>query len=490
MGLLSRIAGAFRGSERQLSYDGAERKDRRKQPAVSHAAEDRILPQGKRDILSANARDLNRNYAVAASAIRQHLNYVCSHRFAGRCADRGLSRDLETLMERWSRREGCDAAGRHRLSRFIRIAEIRRILDGDVGVMRLAAGTLQGIEGDRIRSQAGADNGVWLNGVKTNDAGRALAYAIHKRTRGGSLEFERTVPASNLFLHGFYDRFDQVRGVSPVAAALNQFRDVYENFDYALAKAKVSQLFALAFYRDAETAAGEITEASEDEEEGSESTGYKVDFGRGPAVLDLDPGDKAEFLESNNPSNQFQDFTKLVTMVALKSLDIPYSFFDESHTNFFGSRGAFLHYDRSCDEKRADVQDLLRWVTVWRVGLWIADGTLKLPRGADIGSVNWEWIPQGMPWWDPAKEVTGQLKAIGAALDSPYRITKETGTDFERNVDDMSRAVQYARSKGVRLSFDLAAVEGAKAEPATVAEPDAGDNEGQQPTGVDDAAGG
>ena len=49
--------------------------------------------------------------------------------------------------------------------------------------------------------------------------------------------------------HGFFDRFDQLRGISPLAPAVNTLRDCYEGYDYALAKMKVAQLFALAFYR-------------------------------------------------------------------------------------------------------------------------------------------------------------------------------------------------------------------------------------------------
>ncbi len=53
-------------------------------------------------------------------------------------------------------------------------------------------------------------------------------------------------------------------------------------------------------------------------------------------VFDFDVGDKAEFLESQQPSDQFRAYTQLVSMMALKALDIPYSFYDESFTNYSG----------------------------------------------------------------------------------------------------------------------------------------------------------
>jgi capsid protein len=410
--------------------------------------------------------------------------------FQARNVDKGLNRDVELLMDRWSRPSQCDVAGRHRLSKFIRLAEIRKILDGDVGVMRLSAGQLQGIEGDMIRNAAGLE-GRWISGVKVNDAGRHLAYALHRRTDRGRLEFDRTVSSANLFLHGAYDRFSQIRGVSPINAALNQFRDVYENFDYALAKAKVTQLFALAFYRKATDSAGLLSEEPTINEDGNEVAAsesdepkYRVDFGRGPAVLDLEPGDDAKVLESSQPSSQFQDFTKLVTQVALKSIDVPYSLFDESHTNFFGSRGALMHYERSCEEKRADLQDLLRWITVWRLSLWILDDELVLPSGMELADLQWEWVPRGTPWWDPAKEITGDEKAIKGGLDNPYRITRDHGKgDVEDNIDQTAQAILYAREKGVILSYDTIGQELAKLKAAELLKPKA-----KEETEEDDAA--
>ena len=159
------------------------------------------------------------------------------------------------------------------------------------------------------------------------------------------------LPASRMIHHAYFERFDQVRGISPLAAAINSFRDVYEGIDYALAKMKVEQLFALVFYRDANDTVAPLTEGS------SEANGYSVNFGKGPVQLDLDPGDKAEFLKTDNPGSNTREFIQVVLSIAMKSLDLPYNFADESFTNFFGSRAAWLAYDRACISKRADIQE-------------------------------------------------------------------------------------------------------------------------------------
>jgi capsid protein len=252
--------------------------------------------------------------------------------------------------------------------------------------------------------------------------------------------------------HGYFDRFDQVRGISPLSSAVNSFSDIYTGIDLALAKMKVEQLFAMVFYRDAEDAIGQVS--------GDDDSGYSVDVGKGPAVIDLDPGDRAEFLKTDNPGSNTREFMHAVLSIALKSLDLPFNFFDESHTNFFGSRSAWLLYDRSCQSKRAEVQEMLRKITVWKYQQWILSGQLTLPAGQTIADMPFEWVHRGMPWWDPTKEINGAVAGIKAGLDNPYRICKETGRgEFEENIDQIAKAKEYAASKGVDVEFVMQPVE-------------------------------
>ena len=126
---------------------------------------------------------------------------------------------------------------------------------------------------------------------------------LHLQAVGG-FAFERIVRAAFMEHHGFFDRFDQIRGISPLAPAVNTLRDCYEGYDHALAKMKVAQLFALAFYRQQADFEGEVYEretvvaGSEDAADGTLEAGdqqrYKVDFGRGPIKLELDDGERAE----------------------------------------------------------------------------------------------------------------------------------------------------------------------------------------------------
>lgn len=455
--LLNRIGSMF-------GYDALEPNGRRKKTSRHVYREDFHTRGNKHRGLQENAADLVRNLSLAGWMVRRHLDYVAQFEFHGRNDNDELNRQLEALMAEDARPSRCDVSGRFGREKMFRLAEARRVLDGDTGLVKLRDGRLQGIQADLLRDPGKVPaNEQWINGVLVNGFGRPLAYGVHKRKGYSATEFTRRVNATNMIHYGFFDRYagDQVRGVSPLVSALNPLRDVYENFSFALAKAKVSQLFAMAFYRDSQDS---VMPVEADANQGSldadvdgieEPRGFQAFMKSDTRYIDLNPGEKAEVIESKQPSTEFQNFTALVIQVALKSLDLPFSFYDESHTNFFGSRAAWMHYERSCKDKRDDQIEMRRNYTQWKLQQWIAGGRLVLPAGVLPSNVRFEWVPRGMPFWDPSKEIRGHVSAIKAGIDTPQRICRSTGTDYFDNVDAIQKAIQYAEEKGVPLEFAM-----------------------------------
>jgi lambda family phage portal protein len=447
---LGRLADRFR-----FTYDAVTDKKRRRPPVTRLRTEDAELTQVERGQLITSARDLYRNFSVAAWMIRKHLDYVSTFRFQSRTGIAELDDRIEGLMRWWMQAGNFDVARRHPLRRMVRLAEARAALDGDVFLMRLADGRVQAIEGDRVRTPnvvEGANAPApasLVHGVELSPEGASIRFAVCKRMGEGRFQLERMVPVENLLQHAYYDRLDQVRGISPLAAAVNSCQDIYEGIDYALAKAKVAQLFALAFYREATEAPGIVEE--EEAEEGAEGKSkYKIDFGRGPVMMDLEPGDRAEFLESHQPSSEFLAFNQAVVAISLKALDIPYSFFDPSVTNYSGARQELLQYQQSAEDKQQNIRDdLLDPLTTWRLGLWVVNDKLQLPAGARLEALRWEWIPAGIPWIDPLKEVQADVTAIGAALASRTRILKMQGADFFDVADELAAENQYLEALGL-----------------------------------------
>lgn len=447
------VVGAHEAAPRRYGYDAVEDRKRRMPPLVVLQSEDRELSADGRRKLVATARDLPRNYEVAAWMVRKHLDYVTSFNFKAATGVEPFDTQLEEWVARASRPAAFDAAGRHSRESFLRLAEARRVIDGDFGVLRLADGRVQGIEGDRIRrpgfgeAPLGLDPDRIVHGVLCDEAGRATAYAVFRR-EGSGFAFDRMVPAGNFYLHAYWERIDQVRGVSPLAAAINRLRDTYEAFDYALAKAKLEQMMAVALYRHPEEteAVGDV-QAPAGPSGAPSKAGATLTLPGAAAIFDFSVGEKAEFLESQHPSTQFKDFSQMMIAVALLALDIPYVFFDATLANFTVSRSARLLYEQSCEPKQQANRDLLDWWFRWRLSLAVLDGEIRLPAGTRVEDVRCEWIARAVPWVQPREEAEAAALAVERGFTSTPRVCKRAGDDAYAIVDEEAEYQRYRRAK-------------------------------------------
>ena len=476
------------------TYDALNSGGKRKSAAGRVRHEDVILTSRKRERLSANANDIQRNIVLAAWAIRRHLDYVTEYDFCSCTGDKGLDRDVEWLMARDMKRRRNDVGERHNWRRMRRLLEARRTLAGDGGLLFLNLPTnqpgvrafrTQGIESHQIKNPANlnkrTDRKRWRNGVRLGRGGRATHYCVHESTADGQRN-ERIVPAGRMFLHAAFEgRFQQSRGISAFPAAMKTFRDFDESCDYARAKIKVAQLVGLAFFREADS--DDLTEdmphtdafTGDDDDDACDTTPREIDFSDGLGVLDLDDGERAEFINPDTPGGDTQDFLKLSIQIALKCFDIPYNFFDESHTNYFGSRAAWIGYERACKDKRESVQELNREYTLWRLRTLVFSGELALPRGwtlADLANgrrnaephpgqnafAGFEWIPVGVPWWKPGEELDAELRSAGAHLDTYGRIARRHNLgDIYSNAMANKHFLDFCEANGVPFSVGKSA---------------------------------
>lgn len=411
-----------------FGYDATEATPRRKTPKKTVQAEDRELNKIGRKTLQATSRDIRRNEVTARWTISKHLDFVSQHNFQPNTGDEGLDDTLRDFYNYASKRQNFDISGRYGLEKYMALAESARVVDGDFLTLRLRGGYVQAIESDRIRDPEmfssepmsstydNPQNG-WVHGVRVDATGRPKQFAVHKRVQSG-FEFERNVSANRCIWFGYWDRFDQTRGISPLASVINTIKDLNESYDYALAKSKVAQLFALSITRDAQWGMGD--EFDND----NSSPEREINFDA-PQILDLDAGEDAKFLSTNTPEADTQAFWQDMTGLVLKSLNIPYSFWNESFTNFNGSRTALILYLRSVEKWRRDqVEWRDDWFS-WRLKVGILKGEIQLPSSFEIDPRNWRWVPTGIQYWDAMKEASADEKLIDLSLRSRTEIRRE-----------------------------------------------------------------
>lgn len=428
-------------------------RNRRQIPAGNLKTEDETLDKDKRARLIETARDATRNFALTAWCVRKHLDFVTTHNFHCRNKDRGLRADIEEYITARQAADAFDARRRHPMDRWIRILESRAVLDGDIFGIRLASGQMQAVEGIYCRTPGGKHDGYdparWEQGCYLDAAGGTLAYSFRVAKEGPGAETDEIVPRERCVQHGYFDRFDQARGIGLITPGLATAVDIYETVDYAVAKAKVAQLFALAIYRTGDTSPAPITTVGAGQGEATTpetpTTEREINFGKGPAFLDLDPGERAEFLSTNTPGID-PKFLRLLCILTLSALDLPYCWLDASDANFFGNRGALILYLQSARQKRKAIVRIRNEWTDWQLERAFLDGDLKRPSEP----VKYVWQAEGVPFWNPAQEVNAHLDAIDGVLDTRRRVVEETlGRDWDDVVDEAEYEMQMLTERGL-----------------------------------------
>jgi len=447
-----------------FTYHAAEDKGRRQAPGTRTKSEDVVLRAPRRKRLIATARDHCRNYALMAWAIRRHLDSVSKFSPLVRTASDELNNYLEDKLRQHGKKRNFDVAKRHSRDSMMRLFEMLKVTDGDCALHKVDGGYLQGIEGDRIRENS--EIGTNEHGLLIDDfTGATLGYAVHNRTDGGGFEFDRVLPAEAVVMDGYYGRYDQTRGISPLAAALNMCTDAHEAFEWTQLKIKFHSILGLQINRatTSEATDGFPTTESLDydtDSDGNQTAENRYEFDpSGLTMFDMDPGESVSPIESNTPAQEFTDYSMLMIRLILLALDIPYTAFDSMSASFSARIADREEYEKSAQHKRQKNCEVLEEIYEWIIGDWweMDDELRRLASAAGIVSPSAlndrvEWVGQSTPWLDKLKEVNGDAVAIANGLDSRSRIVKRRhGVSFE----DIARELAAEENLADTLGLDL-----------------------------------
>jgi capsid protein len=460
--------------ERQaLSYRGIESTPNRRTPQTKTSAEVVMLPGTKRQAASATVRDDRRSFTVLAWMIRRHLDNVSRFTPHIRTGNDELNAIVRKLMAWHGVRRNFDALGRHGRDEMMRMFEACKVIGGDAGLLKVAGGKVQGIEGDRLATPGGSSGAYKHKGYDfTEEAiafdaqGHRKAWCLCKRggERGNTLEFERVIPAEDLFFDGYWpERFDSNRGVSPIITALNEGADVRETWEWLVLKAKASALFGLAFTRKSSDPLVPTQGEESETAPASEAVSYTQQLAasvkaRGIINLDMDPGDDVKEIESNTPNPQAVEFTRELLRVILLALDIPFTFYDSLTASFSARIADRNEYEEACEWKRKKNTDILdeiyggwllpMWEQVDKFGLGAAMKAAKMSAEEVAASIR--WVPAGKPWLDRSGEMSGHILALAAGVTSTPRICATYGDDAYEIAKEQK---EYLEKAGIPLLY-------------------------------------
>ena len=243
----------------------------------------------------------------------------------------------------------------------------------------------------------------------------------------------------------------QVRGLSPLVAALTPAHERNTLSEYALAAAMIGTSFAMTVESDlgamgalAKLEAGGVGEGFNEfkNERGDWYGKQKIDPRPG-TINHLAPGDKLKFNKSESPNNTYHDFNRSLQRAAAKAAGSSYEDIsgDYSQTSFSASRMATELPHRINTRRRTAIAARF-YQTVFEC--WLEEaletGAIKLPAGAPAF---WQarcaysaakWLGLGRVQPDPKKAAEADILEIANGLATMSDKLAERGLDFDETV--------------------------------------------------------
>jgi len=456
-----------------FGYNATEDKGRRQAPRKRIYREEKVLTDVKRKKLIATTQDQVRNLTLVPWMVRKHLDYTANHHFEFKTGNDKLDATVNRIFKWHGRPENFDFMGRFGRDEFFRLFELEKVVSGDAAMIKLQGQKLQAIESDEIRLCSDMPDIKLANGASISDSGivvdaqgRPIGYSICRRTDSGGYEFDHIEPSENVIFDGYWSRYkSQYRGVSPLAASVNTVQDLYEALEFNLIKAKMHALFGLAITRDPNDdeggfggAGGSTAEVSDAE---AQDNGSHLDLNvRAVNILDMNPGDKVQVIESGTPSSEFIDASYLYIQLGMLALDIPVTCFDSRRSSFSARIADLNEYEVSCEPKRTKNRYVRMAYSDWLLRTIWNDPSSAWPlralateAGIGLRDVQSEvhWIASGSPWLDKYKQILGDELGIALGLDNGIDAARRRGMDIFENIDKQSKVIEYAKAKGVPL---------------------------------------
>lgn len=414
-------------------YEAAERwtRDRGYQPADKAEDWDKLVPQADRLALLSDARRLYSN-DVIGGAIRDIADYSVGSGFIPQYKgpDSTWGDEAETWLREWMK-VCCVAGPTFDFQTLLCLGSISIDRDGDFGILYTYASggypQVQFIPSHRIANRdTPSEDSEWKDGVRRNRYGRPAAYNILGKTK----DEDRIIPASGMDLVYAPEFYDQGRGVTALAHAINIFRDVAEVNRFEMAAIKLSGSQAFTVHNEAGQAPRrvQIVKRSGEQSEAAAGVPYERINSGEVTYFKAGTGSKIEVVDHNRPSPPVINFLESRYRAAFTGLQWPYEFaWDSSKIGGVNSRMVVSKANRKINKRQ---QQLTRPA---KRMIWHALVTAM--QNGDLPQTD-NWYQWGFQYSRELTTDTGYAeeanrKNYESGFDTMTRIAGGNGEDFD-----------------------------------------------------------
>lgn len=401
--------------------------------------------------LRGQARHLDQNHDLARGVLNCLVNNVVGPKGIGvefhpknknGEVNKEVADELQTLYKEWCKRP--EVCGEHNWAKAQRLLARSWFRDGEVLTNNLMGAvpnlihkskvpfSIELLEGDYLADYNDTSKGIF-QGVQRNEWGAINGYHFYKGHPSDTLAFNtvmKRVDANQVCHLKMTDRIRQNRGVSVFAAVMNRLNDLkdYEEAERVAARMSASMV---AYIKKGSPDVYVDTDEDED--------GYRTfPFAAGMTFDELRAGEEIGTVESNRPSALLQPFRDSMLKAIAAGTSVSYSTASKNYDGTYSSQRQELveqwtNYAVLSDEF---ISMLFEPVIMSFIKMATMTGIMKLPKKLDLNSIyNVEYIPQAMPWIDPAKEAKAHETHLGLMIKSPQQIIRTMGGQPEAVLD-------------------------------------------------------
>ena len=471
------IAGAKRMAAKQIlheyRYDGASSTTKRAS-APQNISPNSYDVQRDRLQLMREAEDLERNFAPAKMINRKVAMYSAPISYNAQTGDTELDKEVEEYLN-YEAFPNCDITGRYDFFKMMEFGIMGCNRGGDYGWAFQRPGLEEGMSPDEsiqlpLRIQAVEPDRIggiyqnvvsddYVSGCIIGKYGEIEAFRVFRRSMTTSLyDSPVDIPASQ-FVH-FTDpmRIDQYRGVSALATAVQNLRDLYEMMDFVKGKAKLASALTVFTNSNGATSGSGGMDAYGTNLANASAQVLQQDilFGQ---INHLPAGSEIKFPASNSPSSEEQNLMLMLLKFVAMSYNLPYSFAIDA-TDLGGvsarleselAKAEFERVQKAITPHANKIKNAFLFDAVAK-GIFPVSVLRKITKG--------RFGFRSHPQPDIGKEASAAVNLWQNGLLNPLKYWQDDAQDPETVADEMCRWESIKQASSARHGVDKQAVFG------------------------------
>lgn len=405
------------------------------------------------DTMRDRSRRLERENPIASALLDRSVENVIGTGISIRptTSSKEFNAEIADKWAKWTSGVFADVRREHSFPELQRLAYRAMKRDGDCGFVLIDQGfgpELQLIEGHLLSSPPGNRRRI-VSGIELNRFNRAVAYWIKGEDTNGQPS-HTAVDARDFAFLASRNRYGMARGETQFNGTFGFFDQIHGWTEAVVVAARIAASQALIVRK--KGAQNELAQGLKTRDAmGVERPAKAIEAGM---INYLEGGDDMTAFNPTQPGANFVEGIRLFCRIlGVKfGLTVERVLLDFSQANYSVSRSTALQEMRAAEpEQEQFYAKFLARIYPWFVSKTVSAGEVTTPPPEDMWAH--DWIPQGRPLVEPAKEAMGLAKLVELGIETPEWLATERGYDWNKLMPTLKKNIDEMREAGLKVAW-------------------------------------